>query len=236
MSRYYVGRQAHLYNTRLCAFSDRTLSEALAMVDFDALRYAGKLQGRAPRIFDVACGTGLFLKRVLERAPEIVAYGIDGSADMLEQARAALSGYPHTHLEQLVISAHGTATLPFTPATFDLITCTNALHALPNPLAALTEWRRLLTPQGQLVLEDFARREPPFPWAPFEWLVRRVVGEAVHVFTLSEAKALCLEAGLQVAAHNVFKVDWLLHGWALRATEGLETLAPTPRAARPSAT
>ena len=50
MSRYYVGRQARLYNTRLCAFSDRTLSEALAMVDFDTLRYAGKLQGRAPRI------------------------------------------------------------------------------------------------------------------------------------------------------------------------------------------
>src|SRR6266516_303623 len=33
MSRYYTGRQACSYNTRLHAFTERTLSEALAMVD-----------------------------------------------------------------------------------------------------------------------------------------------------------------------------------------------------------
>ena len=222
MSRYYVGKQARSYNTRLRAFSDRTLSEALAMVDFGALRHhAGEQEGRAPRMLDVACGTGLFLKRILERAPEIEAYGIDGSADMLEQARATLSQYPHARLEHVVVGADATATLPFAPATFDLITCTNALHAMPAPLGALLEWKRLLAPGGHIVLEDIARREPPFPWRPFEWLVRRVVGESVHIFALAEAKSLCLEAGLRIASEKVFSIDWLLHGWALRASQDM---------------
>jgi ubiquinone/menaquinone biosynthesis C-methylase UbiE len=221
MGRYYVGRQARGYNTRLRAFTERTQTQALALIDFEALRRVGEREGRAPRVLDVACGTGLFLKQILERAPAIEAYGIDASADMLMQARATLRAYPQAHLERVVVGAGEMVRLPFAPATFDLITCTNALHAMPDPLATLAEWRRLLMPDGQVVLEDFARREPPFPWAAFEWLVRRVVGESVHVLTLAEAKALCLKAGLQVAGDKAFPIDWLLHGWALRATQGL---------------
>jgi ubiquinone/menaquinone biosynthesis C-methylase UbiE len=225
MGRFYTGRQARGYNTRLRAFTERTHAEAVALIDFEALRRVGRREGCSPRVLDVACGTGLFLKQILERAPMMKAYGIDGSADMLEQARATLGGYPNVHLEQLVVSADGTATLPFAPGSFDLITCTNALHAIPDALGALTEWRRLLRPAGHIAVEDFARREPPFPWTPFEWLVRRVVGESVHILTLPEVKALCLEAGLQVAAEKAFSIDWLLRGWALRATQSLEALA-----------
>jgi ubiquinone/menaquinone biosynthesis C-methylase UbiE len=225
MGRYYTGRQAHGYDTRLRAFTERTHAEAVSVIDFEALRRVGQREGRSPRVLDVACGTGIFLKQILDRAPMINAYGIDGSADMLEQARAKLSGYPNAHLEQLVVGAEGTATLPFAPDSFDLITCTNALHAIPDALSALTEWRRLLRPSGHIALEDLARREPPFPWMPFEWLVRQVVGESVHVLTLPEVKALCVEAGLQVAAEKAFSIDWLLRGWALRATHGLEVLA-----------
>jgi ubiquinone/menaquinone biosynthesis C-methylase UbiE len=225
MGRYYTGRQARDYNTRLRAFTTRTHTEALAVIDFEAIRRIDQCEGRSPRVLDVACGTGLFLKHILERAPMIMAFGVDASADMLEQARATLSAYPNAHLEQLVVGADGTATLPFAPDSFDLITCTNALHAIPDALGALTDWKRLLRPAGHIAVEDFARREPPFPWTPFEWLVRRVVGESVHILTLPEVKALCLEAGLQVAAEKAFSIDWLLRGWALRATQRLEALA-----------
>ncbi len=225
MGRYYMDRQARGYNTRLRAFTERTHAEAVALIDFEALRCVGQQEGRSPRVLDVACGTGLFLKQILDRAPMIKAYGIDGSADMLEQARATLSGYPNAYLEQLVVGTDRSATLPFAPGSFDLITCTNALHAIPDALGALTAWRRLLRPAGHIALEDLARREPPFPWAPFEWLVRWVVGESVHVLTLPEVKALCLEAGLQVVSEKAFSIDWLLRGWGLRATQALAALA-----------
>ncbi len=67
------------------------------------------------------------------------------------------------------------------------------------------------------MVEDFAPREPRFFWAAFEWLLQRIEGSSVRAYTLSEAQALCQEAGLHVASENVFTVDWLWHGWVVRA-------------------
>lgn len=66
------------------------------------------------------------------------------------------------------------------------------------------------------MLEDFARRSPPFPWRAFEWLVRLVVGRPVHVYTLAEVQELAREAGLRIECSKAFRIDWLLQGWALR--------------------
>jgi ubiquinone/menaquinone biosynthesis C-methylase UbiE len=221
MSTYYTGKQARSYDARLRAFTERTLSEALALVDVAALRGVPEREGRPPRALDVACGTGVFLKQLLGLVPALDAYGIDASADMLAQARAALSAFPRVHLERLQVGAGEAARLPYVPyapGTFDLITCTNALHSMPDPVETLAGLRRLLAPGGQVVLEDFARRRPPFPWRAFVWLVRRVVGGSVHVYTLAEAEALARQAGLWITADKAFRIDWLLHGWALRAT------------------
>ena len=217
MSRYYTGRQARSYNTRLRSFTERTHSEALALVDVAALRKVKTREGRPPRVLDVACGTGVFLSQLLGQAPEIEAYGIDESADMLAQARARLYGLPQVRLERGAVGTGESAHLPYAQGTFNLITCTNALHDMPDPLGTLVGLRRLLASGGQLVLEDFARREPPFPWKAFEWLARLVVGRQVHAYTLAEVKELARQAGLRIECTNAFRIDWLLHGWALRA-------------------
>jgi ubiquinone/menaquinone biosynthesis C-methylase UbiE len=221
MSRYYTGRQARSYNARLRTFSERTLSEAQAMVDQARLRNVLEQEGRPPRVLDVACGTGILLSQLLGQVPEIEAYGIDASADMLVQARIRLHGLPQVRLEQVEVGTGERAHLLYSLETFDLITCTNALHDMPDPVGTLVGLRQLLAPGGQLVLEDFARREPPFPWRAFEWLVRLVVGRQVHAYTLAEAQSLCRQAGLRIACEKAFSVDWLLHGWALRAYSAL---------------
>lgn len=221
MSRYYIGKQARSYNTRLRTFTHRTLSEALAMLDEALLRSVPEREGRPPRALDVACGTGILLSQLLGQVPEIEASGIDASADMLTQARARLDGLPHVQLERVDVGTGERAHLPYAPETFDLITCTNALHAMPDPVGTLVGLRRLLASGGQLVLEDFARREPPFPWRAFEWLVRFVVGRKVHVYTLAEAQSLCRQAGLRIVCEKAFRIDWLLHGWALRASSAV---------------
>jgi ubiquinone/menaquinone biosynthesis C-methylase UbiE len=188
---------------------------ALALIDFAALgRVPGRL-GRAPRALDVACGTGALLAHLCERGPGLEAYGVDASADMLARARAALRRSPGVRLERAELGTGATANLPYAPGTFDLITCTNTLHYLPDPVAALAGMGRLLAPGGQLIVEDYARRESPFPWAAFEWLVRRVDPGHVRAYTLAEARALCGRAGLCVVREQAFVVDWLWHGWAL---------------------
>ncbi len=217
---YYTGRHAQHYNIRWRTFNERTLGEALAMIDVATLRHVPERLGRCPRVLDVACGTGMLLKWLLDQVPAAEAYGVDASGDMLEQARNALKDQPHVHLERVQVGTGETAGLPFTQETFDLITCTNALHDIPEPVTTLSGLRRLLAPGGQLVVEDFARREPLFLWAAFERLLQRLEGNRVHAYTLSEAQSLCTQAGLHIARGKAFKVDWFWHAWVLHAYNG----------------
>jgi ubiquinone/menaquinone biosynthesis C-methylase UbiE len=215
MSKYYKGKRAHHYNTRWLRFNTRTLTETLAMIDITALRSIGEQQGRLPRVLDVACGTGLLLKQLLAQVPNIEAYGLDASADMLAQARNALQDQPHMHLECMRIRKGMASNFPYTQGNFDLITCTNALHDMPEAVALLARLGKLLAPGGQLVVEDFAPRQPHLFWAAFEWFLQQIEGNKVHAYTLKEALSLCEQAGLHVAREKGFSIDWLWHGWVL---------------------
>ena len=217
MSKYYTGKRAQHYNTRWLTFNSRTLAETLAIIDITALRCVPERLGRCPRVLDVACGTGILLRQLLDQVPGIEAYGMDASADMLARARAALQDQPHVHLAYVQIGTGEASNLPYAQESFDLITCTNALHDVPEPVALLAGLGRLLAPGGQLVVEDFAPRKPRFFWAPFEWLLQCIEGNSVHAYTLAEAQSLCEQEGLHIAREKGFIIDWLWHGWVVRA-------------------
>ena len=185
------------------------------MIDVTALRSIQELQGRLPRVLDVACGTGLLLRQLFALVPGIEAYGLDASADMLVQAQAALKDQPHVHLERMQIGSGMASNLPYTQENFDLITCTNALHDMPEAVVLLARLGKLLAPGGQLVVEDFAPRQPRLFWAAFEWFLQQIEGNKVHAYTLKEALSLCEQAGLHVAREKGFSIDWLWHGWVL---------------------
>lgn len=220
VSRYYRGWLAQHYNQQWRGYTEKTLAETLDFIDFDTLRRVPEKLERAPRALDVACGTGVLLRRLLDHIPEMEAWGVDASADMLAQAKEALQEHPQARFEQVKLdgdTGSGAASLPLPPQFFDLITCTNALHDIHNPQAFLTALREALAPGGQLVLEDFAQRQPAWLWTAFEWLTRRIEGGRGRAFTLSEAQILCSRAGWHVACVKSFQIDWLWHGWALRA-------------------
>ncbi|MGZ3608536.1 MAG: class I SAM-dependent methyltransferase [Ktedonobacteraceae bacterium] len=215
MSRYYRGKRAHQYNIRWQRFNTKTLTETLAMIDTTALRSIQERQGRLPRVLDVACGTGLLLKQLLAQVPGIEAYGLDASADMQTQAQAALQGQPHVYFERMQIGSDIALKLPYAQEHFDLITCTNALHDIPEAVALLAGLGKLLAPGGQLIVEDFAPRQPRLFWATFEWFLQQIEGNNVHAYTLQESRSLCEQAGLYVAREKWFIIDWLWHGWVL---------------------
>ena len=196
------------------------------MIDMSALCSIQKRLGRCPRVLDAACGTGILLQRLLAQLPDVEAYGVDASDDMLAQAKLALKDMPNVHLERVKIGAGVTANIPYALETFVLITCTNALHDMPDPVGTLAGLKRLLAHGGQLVVEDFAPRKPRFFWTAFEWLLWQLEGSHVHSYTLSEAQTLCQQAGLHVASENVFKIDWLWHGWVVRANRTAPEAGP----------
>ena len=216
MSKYYTGQRAYDYNVRWQRFNARTLTETLAMIDVTALRSIQKRQERIPRVLDVACGTGILLKQLLVQVPDLEVYGLDASADMLAQAQAALQDQQNVHLERMQIGRDIASNLPYGQKYFDLITYTNALHDMPEAVALLAGLGKLLVTGGQLVVEDFAPRQPRLIWASFEWFLQQIEGNNVHAYTLKEALSLCEQAGLRVASEKGFIIDWLWHGWVLR--------------------
>jgi ubiquinone/menaquinone biosynthesis C-methylase UbiE len=109
----------------------------------------------SPLVLDVATGTGRLPCCLLaEPGFDGCVVGLDPSAPMLAQARAKLSDYGARAL-----LVRGTAMrLPFEDATFDAVTCLEALEFLPDDAAALAEMARVLRPGGVLLT---TRRQGP---------------------------------------------------------------------------
>lgn len=232
MSQTYSGWHARWYNRIWRRFEQGTLAAALALIDWNALAARQAQRSVSPLcILDVACGTGLLLRHLRDQLPEADLYGVDASPDMLAQARAALGTSQHVHLLQASVGASPQSDLPFSPYTFDLVTCTNALSYFRDPVAVLRGFAHLLAPDGELVVVDYARRPPPFPWPLFAWLVRRLDPGHVRAYSLEEARELCQRAGLRVDTGRTFAIDWLWRGWGLRAQAESSKASSSPERA-----
>jgi ubiquinone/menaquinone biosynthesis C-methylase UbiE len=107
--------------------------------------------GDAPRLLDLACGTGRFLREVKTNWPRLSVTGLDLSPHYLAVARRALAPWSRTRLTQ------GQAeTMPFADGEFDVVTCIYLFHELPPWVrrAVASEIRRVLRPGGTLILVD----------------------------------------------------------------------------------
>ena len=102
------------------------------------------------KTLEVAVGTGLNFALY---PSEIELIGLDLSEEMLEIARnRALD------LDRFVDLREGDAhALPFEAETFDTVICTYSLCNIPYPQPAVAEMRRVLRPDGRLILVDHIR-------------------------------------------------------------------------------
>jgi ArsR family transcriptional regulator len=98
---------------------------------------------------DLGCGTGAVLNCLLRRAR--LAIGVDGSPSMLELARRRFTEKP----AQVSLRIGDLEHLPLADAEADFACINLVLHHLSSPLNVLREARRVLKPEGTLVLSDF---------------------------------------------------------------------------------
>lgn len=105
------------------------------------------------RVLDVACGTGLVSRALVERWGCRVV-GLDQSAPMLGRARAKLAGDPR--LAERVTLVEGEAeALPFADGEFDHLTFTYLLRYVDDPAATLAELARVVKPGGRISSLEF---------------------------------------------------------------------------------
>ncbi|HZU40469.1 MAG TPA: class I SAM-dependent methyltransferase [Solirubrobacteraceae bacterium] len=117
------------------------------------------LAARPRRVVDVGCGTGTLALELVRRAPTLQLTGVDADPDILRRARAKLA--PAGAPVELV---HGRAeALPLEDGTVDCVVSSLLLHHLaPEGKAlALAEMRRVLRPEGRLVIADWGRPQDP---------------------------------------------------------------------------
>ena len=108
----------------------------------------------ADRVLDVGCGAGAALAPAARLAASAV--GVELSPVMAERARAAAPG-----AEILVGDA---SSLDFADDAFDLVLSAFTVFFMPDPTAALREWRRVLAPGGRIALSTWLQGDPRWSW------------------------------------------------------------------------
>jgi ubiquinone/menaquinone biosynthesis C-methylase UbiE len=142
-------------------------------------------------VLDVGCSAGYLARKLAAAAePGGRVTGVDPSQAAISYAQrhAGLAGLATTFTV-------GTAQdLPLPDTSFDVVTCTLALHHVPvrRRQDALAEMYRVTKPGGRLLLADFDPARPPFPLHPG---ARRTRHATASVGPLEE---LAAQAGYQI--------------------------------------
>ena len=117
--------------------------------------YSHSLLGLLDRswvVGDLGCGTGQVSELLAPFVENVVA--VDGSAEMLSAARKRLRKH-----ENVVLRKGALEKLPIDDGSLDAAVLMLVLHHLPDPVAVLSEARRVLRPSGKLLLVDMYPHE-----------------------------------------------------------------------------
>ena len=103
---------------------------------------------------DIGCGPGYFTLPVAERVrPDGKVYALDIAPEMLEACRRRAE---EQGLEKVIVTLqNGERELPLEDGSVDGAWLANVFHELEAPVEFLQEIRRILRPQGKLIVIDW---------------------------------------------------------------------------------
>jgi SAM-dependent methyltransferase len=155
-------------------------------------------------ILDVGCGGGRTIDTMAKGASHGRVFGVDYSATSVDVARrvnAAAIDAGRVCVQQGSVSA-----LPFAAATFELVTAVETHYYWPDLLSDLREIRRVLKPDGRVVLiaEAYRGRRADWLYRPAMRLLR------AEYLTVEQHRAALEGAGyVNVEVHTEPSKGWL---------------------------
>ena len=140
-------------------------------------------------VLEIGFGGGKTLPMLLQRVSAGHVTGMERSETMLAAARASHAS--DLRAGRLALAAGDASTLPWSHATFDKVLTVNTLYFWESPVLVLTEIRRVLKPDGTLVLA----------YRPQSHLERlSVSAHGFRIYSDEAIVALLHDAGFEVVA------------------------------------
>ena len=157
---------------------------------------------KAKTVLEVATGTGLIAKNIVNAAAHIEA--TDASAEMITEAKR------DTRSTKLHFSVQDMFFLPYAEESFDVVIVSNALHIVPQPEKALAEIRRVLKDDGVLIAPTFTHAENSF-FGRVKALFMKLAGFPLHSrWTSEEYLRFLRQNGWSVRKSAVLKASFPL--------------------------
>ena len=189
---------AERYDERWAFYVEATVRETLRRMD----------PQQCGRIVDIACGTGALLQMIAALNPEAQLFGVDLSAEMLAVAKSRL--VPTAQLFEAQADK-----LPFESGSFDTVVSTNAFHFFRQPDEVLIEMKRVLRPNGQLIITDWC--DDYLACSICDRLLR-VFDRAHHrIYDSIDCRRHVEAAGFQNVSVDRYKISWL---WGMMTVRG----------------
>jgi ubiquinone/menaquinone biosynthesis C-methylase UbiE len=165
--------------------------------------------GPTDTVLDVACGTGQVALEFATTARQVT--GIDLTPAMIEKAKARQA---RMHRENVRWAVGNACDLPFSDASFSIVTCRYALHHMLDPARAVSEMTRVCAPGGRVCLVDVITT--PDCAEAYDGFERLRDPSHIRALTLDELNKLVETAPLERLAHSFYdfeiELEVLLNG------------------------
>ena len=162
-------------------------------------------------VADLGCGTGQVSEMLAPFVASVVA--VDESPAMLTAARRRLKGFANVSVREGDLGA-----LPVDDESMDAALLFLVLHYTADPAEVFTEIRRILKPDGRLLIVDMM----PHERAEF----RNIMGHVWQGFAAAELSRWIEQAGLHELRYHPLPADPIAKGPTLFAASARRALNP----------
>ena len=144
-------------------------------------------------LLDCGCGTGPMISLLHEKDSTKHYTGLDITPKMIEVAKAK-------NLRGVDWVSGDCENLPFEDNSFDVIICSNSFHHYPNPQKFFNSVKRVLRPNGRLILQDYTAPSIVLWFMNHtEMPLANLIGHGdVKAYSLDEIRGFCSVTDLKI--------------------------------------